>query len=190
MAYPFDDIYLREFARTSDFFSGEPSFMEVKGVNVGGQINGWMGRAKELTFADFQLQYPVVYIAEESGDRNGQLGYGVLKRFTITFDYSRRRVFFQPNSTLGQLMQFDHAGLTLAAKGPAFVTLTVFFVIAGTPAAAADLKEGDEIISINNRHYTLESARVFLEEALGPQVFRIRRKGKELTVTVNCRVIV
>jgi hypothetical protein len=178
------------FARSNGFSTDKSSFLEVKGVSLGGQSQGWVGRAKELSLAGFKFPDAILFIGEENEDRAGQLGYGVLRRFAITFDYSRSRIFFQPNNALNQPMQFDHAGLMLAAKAPSYNGLVVFLVIAGTPAATAGLKDGDEIVSINNHHYKLESARAFLEQAIGPQVFRIRRAQKELTVTVNCRPIV
>jgi len=152
-----------------------------------------MTRAKSLRFADLLIKSPVMGIAEEQADRADQLGYGVLKRFTITFDYARKTAFFEPNASFDQPYEFDHAGFVLGAGGTDFSTLTVFMVIAGTPASAAGIQTGDEILTINGRParaFTLDEAREYFEHAVGLQKLTIRRNGSIMSLTVECHSIV
>jgi hypothetical protein len=181
------------FARRSGFLAAAPALLAVKGVSVGGETQAWMTRAKSLCFADFLIKNPVMGIAEEDADRAGQLGYGVLKRFTITFDYARKKAFFEPNSSFDGPYEFDHAGFVLGAGAADFSTLTVFMVIAGTPASAAGVQTGDEILAINGRPasaFTLDEARDYFEHAVGSQKLTIRRNGSTTSLTVECRPIV
>jgi S1-C subfamily serine protease len=132
-------------------------------------------------------------IAEENTERAGQLGYGVLKRFQITFDYSRSQAFFKPNASFHDTFEFDHAGFILGAGGRQLSTLTVFMVIAGTPAADAGIQQGDEILAIDGRAantFTLDEARTYFEHILGVRTLTIRRDGSILTVTLACRRII
>lgn len=181
------------FARRNGLLADASTLLTVKGVSMGGTTQAWLTRAKSVRFADILIENPIMGIAEEDADRAGQLGYGLLKRFTITFDYSRKRTAFEPNSSIHDPFEFDHAGFVLGAGGPQFSTLTTFMVIAGTPASAAGVRDGDEIIAINGRPasaLTLDEAREYFEHAVGPQKLTIRRDESILSLTVACHPIV
>jgi len=181
------------FARKNGLLENPSRLLPVKGVSLGGETQAWMTRAKYVNFANISIINPIMGIAEEDADRAGQLGYGVLKRFRITFDYSRKKAYFDPGPDFSKPYDFDHAGFILGAGGPNFSILTVFLVIAGTPAAHAGVLQGDEIITINDKPasaYTLEEARQYFEHATGPQHLILRRNGSTLTVNVICRSLV
>ncbi len=175
-----------QFARNRDLITNDSSLLEIKGISLGGQTDGWLTRTSFLRFGGFTLNQPVTGIVEENAERAGQIGSEVLSRFTITFDYSHSRIFLAPNSTLESPIEFDHAGLILAADGKHFQALKAFLVIAGTPAAKAGLRDGDEILTINKLVMTLDAARAFLAHAEGSQEFRVRRQGQILTIAVDC----
>ena len=108
-------------------------------------------------------------------------------------DYARKTAFFEPNASFDQPYEFDHAGFVLGAGGTDFSTLTVFMVIAGTPASAAGIQTGDEILTINGRParaFTLDEAREYFEHAVGLQKLTIRRNGSIMSLTVECHSIV
>jgi C-terminal processing protease CtpA/Prc len=66
-------------------------------------------------------------------------------------------------------------------------------VIAGTPAAAAGVQPGDEILTIQDRPasaFSIGEAREYFEHAVGPQKLTIRRNGSTVLLTVQCRPIV
>jgi hypothetical protein len=181
------------FARRNGLLVDTRALLAMKGVSVGGETQAWVTRAKALQFAGRSIKKPVMGIAEEDADRAGQIGYGILKRFTITFDYTRKKAFFEPNKNFDQPYEFDHAGFLLGAGGANFSTLIVFMVIAGTPAAAAGVQTGDEILTINGRPasaFTLDEAREYFEHAVGPQRLTIRRNGSTVSPTVECHSIV
>jgi hypothetical protein len=147
------------FARKNGLMKDGSKLLSMKGVSLGGETQAWMSRAKDVHFANVKLTKPIMGIAEEDGDRAGQLGYGVLRRFRITFDYSRKRAYFLPNADAGEPYQFDHAGFVLGKGGRHLSTLTAFMVFAGTSAADAGIQQGDEIVAIGNRPasaFTLE----------------------------------
>jgi hypothetical protein len=140
------------FARRNGLLDNAPALLAMKGLSVGGETQAWMTRAKSLRFAGLVVKNPVMGIAEEDVDRaGGQIGYGLLKRFTITFDYSRKKAVFEPNASLDQPFEFDHAGFVFGTGVADFSSLAVFMVIAGTPAAAAGVQPGDEILTVQDR---------------------------------------
>jgi C-terminal processing protease CtpA/Prc len=104
------------------------------------------------------------------------VGGAILRQFTVTFDYARRRLYFEKNRSFGRRDTYDRAGLWLSgsADGRSF---EVFDVTARGPAAEAGLKPGDRVLRIDGRSVDglrLIAARDELKEA--------RRKTVRLTV--------
>src|SRR6202022_803101 len=96
-------------------------------------------------------------IADYSSQRKGyfanpfiaaNIGGGVWRRFSVTFDYPRQLMTLVPNNAFGQRDEYDRSGVFLiAAAGQP----TVLDVRAGTPAAKAGLVRGDVLVSINGK---------------------------------------
>lgn len=181
------------FARAKGLVGDTSKLLALKGISVGGETQAWVTRATSVRFDSVLLKNPVMGVAEENSERAGQLGYGTLRRFKITFDYSRAQIFFRPNASLNEPFEFDHAGLLLGAGGPKLSSLMAFMVIAGTPASDAGIQQGDEIVTIEGRSastFTLDEARHFFENAVGAQKLTLRRRGSTFAVTVVCRQMV
>jgi S1-C subfamily serine protease len=183
-----------EFARTAGLFLEGPDVLAMKGISLGGNTQSWMTRGKAMRFASVSLNRPVIAISEEDTKRaGGQLGYGVLRRFTITFDYSRKQAYLQPNAALKQPFEFDHAGFIMASYGAEFSGLKIFMVIGDTPAAAAGLRDGDEILTIDGKpasSFGLDGARAYFERETGTRTLTVRRGEQTLTVQVQLRSLV
>jgi carboxyl-terminal processing protease len=99
----------------------------------------------------------------------------------VTFDYTRRQLFFEKNRSYGRRDTYDRAGLWLSrsADGRAF---EVYDVVARGPAAEAGLKAGDRVLRIDGRgveRLPLVEARSELKDA--------RRKSVRLTVEDGAR---
>src|SRR5208282_98150 len=78
----------------------------------------------------------------------GNVGAGVLKRFNITFDYSRQQLIFERNANDGQRDTFDRVGWWLNLADGEFELLDV---VPGGPAAEAGLKVGDKVIAVDGK---------------------------------------
>lgn len=84
----------------------------------------------------------------------GDLGGEVFRRFTLVLDYSRQRIILEPNAYLLEPVEADMSGLELMAEGEDLQTLVVNEVAADSPAAAAaGLKEEDELVAVDGRLY-------------------------------------
>lgn len=80
----------------------------------------------------------------------GNIGARVLERFRLTFDYRARTVTFVPNARAGERFSGDRIGWSLSQRAPdAFVVLSV---VAASPAAAAGVRAGDEIVEIDGKN--------------------------------------
>jgi Aspartyl protease len=75
----------------------------------------------------------------------GNLGGGVLRRFTVAFDYAARRMYLKPNANYGLPDSFDRSGLWLLQDGG---VLKVADVASGSAAEQAGIVAGDRIVSV------------------------------------------
>jgi hypothetical protein len=103
-------------------------------------------------------------------DVAGTVGGGVLKRFNVTFDYSRSRVIFERNANDSTPDAPDRAGLWLNLANEAF---EVADVQEESPGADAGIAVGDRILALDGRRppgLTLAEARHALRAAPGTRV--------------------
>jgi C-terminal processing protease CtpA/Prc len=87
-------------------------------------------------------------------DLSGNLGGGVLKRFTVAFDYANKRMYLAPNATAAKPDAFDRSGLFLTGAADALV---VADVAPESAAARAGLAPKDRITSIGGEPTNLAS---------------------------------
>ena len=72
-------------------------------------------------------------------DVAGSIGFGILMRFNVTFDYARRRLYFEKTASTGKPDAWDRAGLWIERGDKGF---EVVDVVAGGPAAAPASRPG------------------------------------------------
>jgi hypothetical protein len=159
-----------------------PKVEAVTGWGIGGPIRAQVMRLPSLKFAGFELKGTVTRLSLQksgafaAGDTAGNIGGAILKQFAVTFDYARRRLFFEKESAFGRRTAYDRAGLWLSrsADGRAF---EVYDVVARGPAEEAGLKVGDRVVAVDGRNVEglkLIATREGLKDA--------RRKSVRLTL--------
>ena len=130
----------------------------------------------------FVVANPVVSVTPDaegagvSGETVGLLGGEVLRRFTVTVDYSRSRIILVPNAQLDTPMEFDMSGMSLAAVPSDPSMYRVRTLIEQSPATDAGVAVGDLLTAIDDtlvRTLTLNDIR---------QRFKVPGKRFALTV--------
>ena len=102
---------------------------------------------------------------------DGVVGGEFLRRFDLVIDYRRSRLILEPNLSLHEPVLGDRTGLMLMARGEDFETIEIIFVHPTSPAAAAGLRAGDELVSING----MAASRITL-----PAIWSAFRRGEGL----------
>ncbi len=159
-----------------------PKFEAMTGWGIGGPIRSQVVRLPSLKFAGFEFKETLTRLSlQKSGaftanDTAGNVGGAVLKRFAVTFDYPRRRLYFERAGGSDRPDAYDRAGLWLSgsADGRAF---EVYDVVARGPADEAGLKVGDRVLAVEGKSVAglkLIATRESLKDA--------RRKSVRLTV--------
>ena len=145
----------------------------IAGAGVAGPTRALLARAAVLELGDALVKAPVTYLSRETTGvlanpaLAGNVGYGVLRQFDITFDYGARQIFLEPNANHGKPDAHDRAGLWLerGERG-----IEVIEVVADSPAAAAGLKARDLIVAVDGKATTLPDLRAVLRGAAGTKV--------------------
>lgn len=143
----------------------------VTGWGVGGPARGRPVRLGTLKLGDIEIHDIAgdLFTGEKGAfadpDVSGNLGGGVLKRFTVAFDYSAKRMYLAPNAAFARADAHDRSGLWLMGDDEA---LRVADVARESAAAAAGLRVDDRIVTINKQPVaarTLDAWRKFLRES-------------------------
>jgi hypothetical protein len=189
---------LRPFAEKNGFFEKTgPKIEALAGWGVGGGGRGLVTRAGLLELGTVKIPAPVTTVAlQERGAFSdpyvaGNVGGGALRRFTVTFDYRNHRIFFEPNASAGTPDVWDRSGLWMNLTEGGY---RIEDVVAGSPAAAAGLKVGDTVLSVNGRAAStlpLAEAREILKSAPGTAVrLRVRSGDVEREVEMVLKDLV
>jgi Aspartyl protease/PDZ domain len=166
----------------------------VSGFGVGGAAMGRLGRITTLRIgtytvgdlvADFSIQekgsFANPYVA-------ANVGGGVWKRFTVTFDYPHQIMRLRPNVGFAVREVYDRSGMFLIVRKG---LTDVLDVRAGTPAAQAGVRKGDVVVSVDGKAastLSISSIRELLMAAPGTRVLMtLQSNGTSRDVVVTLR---
>jgi membrane-associated protease RseP (regulator of RpoE activity) len=163
----------------------------VIGWGVGGKSMGRPARLGALTLGDVTIPdiagdlYTGTKGAFANPDLAGNLGGGVLRRFTVAFDYDARKMYLAPNKSFADADPFDRSGLWLMKDGDA---LKVVAIAPGSAAASAGITEGDHIASIDGAPVATqplaEWRRRFRESSAGTHMGIALASGKKVDLVL------
>jgi len=130
------------------------SAVGIDGFGLGGPAFGRLGRLRTLAFGGFSLHDVVCdYSTQTRGAfanpaLGANIGGGIWRRFTLTFDYAHRRLALRANSRFDRPEPPDRSGLFLIGRDDA---VRVLDVRADTPAAHAGIAKNDRIVAVDRR---------------------------------------
>jgi len=167
------------------------------GEGFNGEIKGVVGRMKLICFGSFCLSNPIVSfpdsasIAEivENSDRDGTVGSEILSRFNYFIDYNQKQFHFKPNENFKNKYKYNIAGIEVTQIIPSVPQTEIWKVWENSPAAAAGLKIGDQIIEINGQRafqYSVNEIKMFFETpSKRPLEVVVMRDSKEVRVKID-----
>jgi hypothetical protein len=185
---------------SSPFLAGHPAIAAlaktprgVVGFGVGGPAYARLGRVPTLQIGPYALSNVVTSFTSQSAGAfadpydPANIGGAIWRRFTVTFDYPHQQLLLAKNAEFETPFSYDRSGLFLIDADGSYTVLSVF---AGTPAAAAGLRKGDVIVSLNGApasNEPLAQVRATLAGPVGSSVtLRIRGPaGHERNVTLK-----
>lgn len=171
-----------------------PAAEAITGWGVGGAARGRPTRAGELRLGDVRITQPMIEISTQTKGAfaspyvAGNVGSGLLRRYTLTLDYARQMLYFQPNAEAHGPFVVDRSGLWLMLE-PDLQTARVLDVAPGSAAAAAGIAVGDLITGADGvglTALTLPGLRKRLAQPAGHEVeLSLSRQGAARHVTLR-----
>jgi predicted aspartyl protease len=134
------------------------------GRGLNGNIDGHIGRVQKFKIGKYEFNNVLasfpdslsfsIKFGEDALSRQGSIGGEFLRRFIVTFNYRDGYIALKPlNSKSKETFEHDMSGMEVRTKGDFFDEFFISFVTPGSQADKAGVKEGDQIIFFNNKHY-------------------------------------
>jgi hypothetical protein len=127
------------------------------GQGFNGPIDGCISRVPKITLGRFVVynlltSFPTKH-PENTGCsavmRDGNMGLGLLKRFTMVIDYPDSVMYLKPFKPLKTPFEHDMSGLEYYAAGDGYKRVIIDRVEPGSAGDLIGLEKNDEIVSIN-----------------------------------------
>lgn len=170
-----------------------PRTLIAMGRGVGGEVRNHLGRADSFAIGGLTFARPMVAMPDSSGGRIsavgsiGNIGGQILGRCSVTFDYARQQIHFEPGPTFDKPFEADMSGATFmrTAEG-----MTVRCVNPNTPAAEVGLQVGDRITQVDDQPADIidpSALRLHLQNEGRAVRFRVQRGSETMEKTLTLR---
>lgn len=156
------------------------------------------GRVEEFSFGSFKFSsMPIGISTAEQGIQNnkkvsGILGNKVLKKFNITFDYSKGKIYFTQSKNFSLAVKVNASGIYLQMN-EAMDKVLVHRVYENSPASNSGIKQESEIKMVNGKavnEYSLPELRELLNEANTTVELTIIQDGVEKRVKLDLKSLI
>lgn len=184
------------FAHQHHFFSGHVRTYPLAPGELGVGGNAVIARMEVFQIGSYEVHGPLAAFAEGKlpGDDDpqvaGEIGGGMLRRFTMTLDYVRKIAYFEGNGEIRSDDHEDMSGISVAAEGPGLKKIEVVQVRSGSAGADAGVQKGDSIEGIDDEaaaDISLAAVRALFTNVGHKYKLLINREGKTLTINVTMR---
>lgn len=166
---------------------------------VGGQSMSRYLRLSALTFGGIEFpSVPGTLTTSDGGVTGGATSYDmivgaeILRRFTVTFDYTGSKVWFDPNKDLSAPFPIDHTGLLLKTFDGDYRRFKVYGVVPKSPAAEIGVAADDEVLSVDGKDaksFTMDDLRATFRRPGSPIRLKLLSKGQVREVTIVRRAM-
>lgn len=140
------------FVKKYDLVAKAKKSITTTNGGVGGLFESRLARMKSIEVGPYRIDNPLIGLstttqgALASEDYAGNIGNGLLDRFTVTLDYQRRQLWLEPGARYAEHAGYSRLGAQLAKVGG---VVRVAQVLAGSPAEKAGLEVGDVVSAID-----------------------------------------
>ncbi|WP_281323536.1 PDZ domain-containing protein [Flavobacterium aestivum] len=109
------------------------NFDDFLGKGFSGDIEGKRARVSKFAFDKYSFDNPIVAFPDSASvrsvrmvqNRMGSIGGGILKRFSVVFDYKNEKLYLKKNSDFGEPFTYNKSGLEIQHHGLQWVPETV-----------------------------------------------------------------
>jgi hypothetical protein len=161
----------------------------------GGEEGDTLARMNFFQIGPYSVVQAIAEFSQRSLAANdphlvGEIGGGMLRRFTVTLDFLRQQVILDSNSDFHADDEADMSGVSITASGPGLKRFEVTEVRPGTPGADAGVQKGDVIAGIDDEpaaDLSLVEIRKLFRQITHPYKLLLERNGQTVSVTLKLR---
>lgn len=143
-----------------------------------------------LILGPFEFERPLVSYSA-GGPSFAVMGATLLHRFTVIFDYERKRLILEPNAEIDKPLLAESSGVMFVNSRDVDGAFEVLFVSDGTPGQEAGLSRGDMILAVDDvpaSEIGLNEARMmFCEKAT--YRLEVQRDGRTRETVLETRAL-
>lgn len=127
------------------------------GVGLTGPVNGLLSRIREIDIGKYKFKDVITSFPSKDTSRqnktglvrDGSVGLGILKRFTLIVDYQNNAMYVKPALEFKKTFEHDMTGMEYYADGDDYHAIIVSRVEPGSAADEIGIQKDDAIIAIN-----------------------------------------
>lgn len=187
-------LYSRDFDEDSNFIAKKRKRYIKQGEGLGGKLDMELTVVKEVKIGPYRFRSVPVFIFDDEYNvtsypqMGGLLGNDIMRRFNVTLNYEKSEIYIMPNKHYNEPFDYSYSGMELYLVDGKIV---VGDVAKGSPAEAAGLKEGDEVVAINkNFSLNLNQYKLALQTPNEKVKLILRRDGKLFDVEFRVKSII
>lgn len=188
-------VIAEQFAESRHLFAAHVKTIKASDPRIHDGENIVIGRPKEIQIGPHTIEGVIAAFSPSPAGPSGSeiagtIGSGILRRFTVTFDFAHQQMILAPNLRIHELEEEDKSGLSIVAKGPGLKQFEIVAVLAGTPGANAGLRSGDVIAGVDEdpaADLTLVQVRELFRQPDHKYKLTIERGGQSLQISLQTR---
>jgi PDZ domain/Aspartyl protease len=171
----------REFVDDSSFISKKKKRWIKEGEGLGGKIDMELTVIREVKVGPYKFKNVPTYIFDDENNvtsypyMGGLIGNDILRRFNVIINYEKGDIYLMPNRHFSDVFDYSYSGLELYYIDGLILAGDV---AKGSPAEAAGVKEGDQVLSVNkNFSQNLNQYKIALQVPNEKIKLIVRRDG-------------
>lgn len=171
-----------DFVEDSNVIQRKRVLLTKEGEGLGGSIDMKVTVVKELKVGPYKFKNVPTYIFDDDYNITsypymaGIIGNDIFRRFNTIINYAKRDIYIVPNTHFRDPFDYSYAGVELYYQQG---KILLGDVAEGSPAELAGLKEGDEVIAINNIFTkNFDQLKQALQSSVGKLRIIILREGE------------
>ena len=131
-----------------------PRTLRSRNGGVGGMVENRIGRIDRMKLGPYSIEAPIAVFRQpgpgaiSAPGTAGNIGGEVLRRFTLTFDYRRERLWLVPNAALTDPFEADMTGLVTSPLPDSTRALKVLWLQDDSPATDSGIAPDDVIEAV------------------------------------------
>jgi hypothetical protein len=175
-------IFGKEFIEDSTLFSNKKKRWQKQAEGIGGKVDMELSVLKEAKIGPYKFRNIPVYIFDDVNNitnypyMGGILGNDLMRRFNMIINYAGGEIHLLPNKHYNDPFDYSYTGIELYKIDDIIIAGDV---AVGSPAEAAGIKEGDEIVAVNkNFTQNLNQYKLAMQVANEKLKLIIRRNGE------------